>query len=76
MMAGLARYFTNTALDYNEFSADRDLFGDTVDDHLTDAIYTIRQWVRSYRPIIYRSRREAQHRSISTLKILPIIFIH
>jgi hypothetical protein len=51
-------------------AADRDLFRDTVDDHLTDAIYTIRQWVRSYRPIIYRSHREARHRSISTLKLL------
>jgi hypothetical protein len=52
-------------------AADRDLFLDTVDDHLTDAIYTIRQWVQSYRPIIYPSRHEAQHRSISTLKLLP-----
>jgi hypothetical protein len=40
-------------------AADRDLFCNTVDDHLTDAIYTIRHWVWSYRPIIYRSRGEA-----------------
>jgi hypothetical protein len=55
-------------------AVDRDFFRDTVDDHLTDAIYTIQQWVRSYRPIIYRSRREARHRSISTLKLLPKYF--
>ena len=55
-------------------AADRDLFRDSVDEHLTDAIYTIRQWVRSYSPIIYRSRREARHRSISNLKLLPKYF--
>jgi hypothetical protein len=55
-------------------AADRDHFRNTADDHLTDAIYTIRQWVRSYRPIIYRSRRETRHRSISKLKPLPKYF--
>jgi hypothetical protein len=56
-------------------AADSNLFReDSVADHLTDAIYTIRQWVRSYRPIIYRSRRETRHRSISKLKPLPKYF--
>ncbi len=55
-------------------AADRDLFRDSVEDHLTDDIYTIRQWVLSHRQIIHRSRREARHRSTQTIKLLPKYF--
>jgi hypothetical protein len=39
-------------------AAKRDLFRDTVEEHLTDEIYTIGQWVLSHKSTIQQSRRE------------------
>jgi hypothetical protein len=36
-------------------AADRDLFRDSLEDHLTDNIHTIQQWVLSHRQIIHQS---------------------
>ena len=55
-------------------AADRDLFRDTVDVHLTDEIYTIRQWVRSHKATIQQSRRESRRRSTSNIRLLPTYF--
>jgi hypothetical protein len=51
-------------------AADRDLFRDTVEIHLTDEIYTIRQWVLSHQSTIQQSRRESRRRSTTKIKLL------
>jgi hypothetical protein len=58
--------------------ADRDLFRDSVEDHLTDDIYTIRQWVLLHSQIIHRSPRgetpfHSNHQT--TPQVLPSIEI-
>jgi hypothetical protein len=58
----------------NVLAADHNLFRDSVEDNLTDDIFTIRQWVLPHRQIIHRSRREARHRSTHNLKLLPKYF--
>jgi hypothetical protein len=55
-------------------AADRDLFRDSVEDHLANDIFTIRQWVLSHRQIIHCSRREAKHCSTHNIKLLPKYF--
>jgi hypothetical protein len=55
-------------------AADQDLFRDSLEDHLTDNIHTIQQWVRSHRRIIHHSRREARRRSIHNRQPLPTYF--
>ncbi len=55
-------------------AADRDLFRDTVEEHLTDEIYTIRQWVLSHKSTIQQSRRESRRRSTTKIKLLPSYF--
>jgi hypothetical protein len=55
-------------------AADHDLFRDTVEEHLTDEIYTIRQWVRSHKTTIQQSRRESRRRSTINIKLLPAYF--
>jgi hypothetical protein len=55
-------------------AADRDLFRDTVEEHLTDEIYTIRQWVLSHKSTIQQSRRESQRCSTTKIKLLPSYF--
>jgi hypothetical protein len=55
-------------------AAKRDLFRDTVEEHLTDEIYTIGQWVLSHKSTIQQSRREWRRRSTTKIKLLPSYF--
>jgi hypothetical protein len=55
-------------------AADRDLFRDSLEDHLTDNIHTIQQWVLSHRQIIHHSQREARRQSIHHRQLLPTYF--
>jgi hypothetical protein len=53
---------------------DRDMFRDSVEEGLTDNIFTIRNWVLSHHQVIHRSRHEARHPSTHNLKFLPKYF--
>jgi hypothetical protein len=55
-------------------AAERDLFRDTVEEHLIKEIYTICQWVLSYKSTIQQSRRESRQRSTTKIKLLPSYF--
>jgi hypothetical protein len=55
-------------------AADRDLFRDTVEEHLTDEIYAICQWVLSHKSTIQQSRQESKRRSTMKIKLLPSYF--
>jgi hypothetical protein len=55
-------------------AADRDLFRDTIKEHLTDEIYTIHQWVLSHKSTVQQSRRESRRCSRTKIKLLPAYF--
>jgi hypothetical protein len=55
-------------------AANRDLFRDTVEKHLTDEIYTIGEWVLSHKSTIQQSRRESRRSSTTKMKLLPTYF--
>jgi hypothetical protein len=56
-------------------AADRDLFRDTVEEHLTDEIYTIRQWVLSHKSTIFNKAAESHSAAPrQKQKLLPSCF--
>jgi hypothetical protein len=52
---------------------DRDLFSNPLDTFLLADIYS-QFWIRSHKPIIYQSRREAKCNSATNVRPLPIYF--
>jgi hypothetical protein len=53
---------------------DCDLFLKPLDTFLLNETYSIQCWIRSHKPIIYQSRREAKRNSATNVRLLPTYF--
>jgi hypothetical protein len=62
------------SLEDEVLASDRDLFSTPLDDFLAEPTYSIQCWLRSHKPIIYHSRREARRRCVSEVRLLPTYF--
>jgi hypothetical protein len=55
-------------------ASDRDLFSTPLDTFLLADTYSIQCWIRSHKPIIYQSRREANRHAVINVRLLPTYF--
>jgi hypothetical protein len=55
-------------------ASDRDLFAAPLDTFLFADTYSIQCWIRSHKPIIYQSRREAKRHAVTNVRLLPTYF--
>jgi hypothetical protein len=62
------------SLEDEVLASDCDLLSTPLDKFLQESTYSIQCWIRSHKPIIYHSRREARRRCVSEVRLLPTYF--